>query len=317
MSRESSNPTEPRDRDDSTARRAVSRTGRRRGTTTDADVLSWLRSRAHPLVTLEPGSGTADLDPLREAWRGARVVGLGESTHGTREFFTLKHRIVRLLVEELDTTVFALEASEAAAEAVDGYVRRGVGDPAVALAGLRFWTWNTREMLDLLTWMRRHNAHAPVERQVRFVGIDPQRPEAAVDVVGDHVRRFAPAELAEAGSVLDDLRTPSLPTAPPLPGSTLQRISRLRDVVRSTADDSERGRAAVRHAGAVARWLAGPTLTRSHGAVVSWWHRFAFAPVSPGEQYDGLAYVHEGHPSTPCATQCATPTGNRSGTATW
>ena len=81
------------------------------------DLAGWLAGRAGRLDTLEPGAPVADLEPLRLALDGVRVVGLGEATHGTREFFLLKHRLLRFLVEELGYTVLAMEASVAAAEA--------------------------------------------------------------------------------------------------------------------------------------------------------------------------------------------------------
>lgn len=117
---------------------------------TDSEVQAWLSKRSTRLASLEPGAGFADLEGWAQVWSGTTVLGLGESTHGTREFFTLKHRLVEFLVVRMGLRVFAMEASESAASAVDDYVRSGIGDGATALAGLRFWTWNTREMLDLL-----------------------------------------------------------------------------------------------------------------------------------------------------------------------
>ncbi|MFI1068517.1 erythromycin esterase family protein [Streptomyces puniciscabiei] len=51
----------------------------------------------------------------------------------------------------------------------------GVREAAGALAGLGFWTWRTREMLDGVEWPRAHNRTVRRERAGRFVGIDPQR----------------------------------------------------------------------------------------------------------------------------------------------
>ncbi|SEL87282.1 erythromycin esterase family protein [Nonomuraea pusilla] len=142
------------------------------------DVTRWLSERAVPLPTLEPGSGTADLEPLRGVLGGVRVVGLGEATHGTREFFLLKHRLLEFLVEELGFTTLAFEVSASAARAVDAYVRGGPGDPVEALAGLGFWITHTAEMLAVVEWLRERNAGAA--RPVRFAGIDPQYPAASL-----------------------------------------------------------------------------------------------------------------------------------------
>ncbi|MFE6102896.1 erythromycin esterase family protein [Streptomyces laurentii] len=113
---------------------------------------------------------------------GVRVVGLGESTHGTAEFFRLKHRLVEYLVTAHGFRTFAMEASASAAPAVDAYVRGGgaAADGAAALAGLGFWIWRTREVLDLLDWLRAYNRGRSAAEQVGFAGIDAQRCAASV-----------------------------------------------------------------------------------------------------------------------------------------
>ncbi|MFB4262921.1 erythromycin esterase family protein [Nonomuraea sp. GTA35] len=142
------------------------------------DVTGWLAGRAVPIGSLGPGSGLAELGPLRDTLQGVRLVGLGEATHGSAEFFLLRWRLTEFLVKELGFTILAIEASAAAARAVDDYTRGGPGDPREALAGLGFWTLNTAEMLAVLEGLREHNRTAA--RPVRFVGIDPQYPGTAL-----------------------------------------------------------------------------------------------------------------------------------------
>ena len=76
-----------------------------------AEFLDWLCEHVVPLDTVAPITYNQDLAPLREMIGEARVVALGEATHGTSEFFTLKHRIVQFLAEEMDFTVFSIEAN--------------------------------------------------------------------------------------------------------------------------------------------------------------------------------------------------------------
>ncbi|MFC9238277.1 erythromycin esterase family protein [Streptomyces decoyicus] len=156
------------------------------------NIARWLTEHARPLGTLTPGGPHEDLEPLGDSLRDARIVGLGESTHGTREFFRLKHRIIEFLVREAGFTTLAMEASESAARALDAYVRHGTGDPARLITRLGFWTWRTEEMLDLVEWLRAHNRGLPENRQVRFVGTDPQRCADSVDAVDAFLRRVAP-----------------------------------------------------------------------------------------------------------------------------
>lgn len=149
----------------------------------DSAVVAALAEQVVDLDTVAPGADATDLAPLREVFAGRRVVGLGEATHGTREFFQLKHRLLRFFVEELGVPLFGLEANFSETLAVDRYVRRGEGDPEAALEGIYFWTWNTEEVLALIGWMRAFNADRPPEDRVRFYGFDAQFTRGAADAV--------------------------------------------------------------------------------------------------------------------------------------
>ena len=64
-------------------------------------VTKWLSGNVIPLKTVEAGHGFADLQPLKKVLKSARLVGLGEATHGSREFFQMKHRMLEFLVKEM------------------------------------------------------------------------------------------------------------------------------------------------------------------------------------------------------------------------
>ncbi|HWM86747.1 MAG TPA: erythromycin esterase family protein, partial [Kofleriaceae bacterium] len=162
-----------------------------------AAVVDWVRENAIPLLSVEAGHGFDDMKPLRRLIGGARIVALGEATHGTREFFQMKHRMLEYLVSELGFTVFAIEASFPESEVVDDYVMTGRGDPAAALAGMHFWTWDTHEVRDLIEWMRQWNADPSHRRKVRFYGFDMQFSVAARDSLLRFLDRADPTYAAE------------------------------------------------------------------------------------------------------------------------
>lgn len=101
-----------------------------------------------------------------------RIVGLGEGTHGTSEYFKMKSRLIRYLVQEQNFTLIGFEAFLLECEAINQYILNGKGDPRQALRGLMFWCWNTEEVLELIEWLRIYNQTAT--RKVKFVGIDGQ-----------------------------------------------------------------------------------------------------------------------------------------------
>lgn len=107
-------------------------------------VESWVKTAAHPLNSITPVARFDDLRPLRTILRDARVVGLGEVTHGSREFFQVKHRVLEYLVMELGFTHFAMEIDQGAAEKINAYVGGGIGDAAALLREQGMWQWQTR-----------------------------------------------------------------------------------------------------------------------------------------------------------------------------
>lgn len=141
-------------------------------------------------ATAVAGSGFADLAGLREIVGDARIVSLGESTHGTRECFQMKHRLLELLVEEMGFSIFAIEANMPEAYALSEYVIHGKGDPKKLIDGMYFLVWNTQEVLDMVEWMREWNVRNPPETgkpRLQFTGIDMQTPDVAWSIAGDFI----------------------------------------------------------------------------------------------------------------------------------
>ena len=168
-------------------------------------VTGWLGERAIPLAGVRAGAGSDDLQPLKSLLQGVRVVGLGEATHGTREFFQFKHRMLEFLVKEMGFTIFAIEASYPACWNVNEYVLTGKGDPAAALASQGFWTWDTNEVADMIAWMREYNKTAAPDRKVRFLGYDIQHLGRVMTVVTAFLERLDPGAVPMARAALEPM----------------------------------------------------------------------------------------------------------------
>jgi len=156
------------------------------------EVVAWIGAHAIPLATAEAGHGFDDIAPVAKLIGKARVVGLGEATHGTREFFQLKHRVLEYLVAKQGFTVFAIEANQPECRAINEYVLHGTGDPRAALDGIYFWTWNTEEVLAMIEWMRAWNADPTHAKKIQFLGFDMQTSKVAYDTVAAYLNKVSP-----------------------------------------------------------------------------------------------------------------------------
>lgn len=145
-----------------------------------AEVIDWVRANAVALASADPTSSDHDLAPIGEMVGNARIVSLGEATHGTREFFQLKHRLLRYLATHKDFSLFGIEASCPDCMAVDEYGKGVRDDAETVLAGMRFWVWDTEEVLAQVIWLREHNDSVAPEHKVRWFGFDIQGSASAV-----------------------------------------------------------------------------------------------------------------------------------------
>lgn len=174
-----------------------------------ADALRALERAAHPLQSTEPGGRTTDLQALAAMIGDAKVAGLGEATHGSHEFFAMKERVFRHLVEEKGFTTFALEVSWTAGLQIEEYLQGGAGGARqVAKEALAGSPWEREEFVSLIAWMRRYNDRHP-GRKVHFMGNDvgaPRLGDAVFDRVVSHVRATHPQDLARLEGLYAGLR---------------------------------------------------------------------------------------------------------------
>jgi erythromycin esterase len=165
------------------------------------DVIMWLKKEANSFASISPDDDGADLQPFIDMVGDARVVVCGESTHGTHEFFTLKYRLFKLLVETKGFTLLAIEDGWVEADYINQYLLTGEGDVVSLLAGLRFWIWKTQEMLDLIRWMRSYNEQRGERPALQFFGLDMQ----SCDLVIMNVLTYIDEVDADASETFRDL----------------------------------------------------------------------------------------------------------------
>jgi erythromycin esterase-like protein len=141
----------------------------------------------------QPLTGTRrDFDSIVTAAGTARLVLIGEASHGTHEFYRIRAEITKRLIIEHGFSAVAVEADWPDAYRVNRYVR-GQGDDADAGEALadfkRFpqWMWRNADILDFVGWLRAHNDAAPNAR-VGFYGLDLYSLHASAEAVLSYLR---------------------------------------------------------------------------------------------------------------------------------
>lgn len=151
-----------------------------------------IRQAALQFSSEVPTSDISELDPLIPIIGNAKVVGLGEASHGTAEHFRMKHKLVRFLVEKMGFTVFAIEGNWPESDSANAYIQSGVGNPKDALRAMYFWTWQTEEIRDMLDWMKAYNADPSHPKKIIFSSYDMQTEVVAKDKVLSYLAAVAP-----------------------------------------------------------------------------------------------------------------------------
>ncbi len=159
------------------------------------NVVAAIERSALTLRSTEPEGSLRDLDVLGRMVKGTKVVGLGEATHGSQDFFRMKHRVFRYLVEEKGFRSFSLELPWSSGVRLNEYVLDGEGnlkDIAREEFQGSYRIWNNQDYLDLIEWMRDYNRQHPND-PVQFMGNDMgyAGPELYERVTG-HVARNHP-----------------------------------------------------------------------------------------------------------------------------
>lgn len=117
---------------------------------------------------------SANLEPLLARIGDARVVLLGEATHGTSEFYRMRENISRELIDRKGFNFIAIEADWPDAARIDRYVRHAGHRSARWSAFARFpaWMWRNQETRKFVDWLRARNTGLPKHERVALHGLD-------------------------------------------------------------------------------------------------------------------------------------------------
>jgi erythromycin esterase len=137
----------------------------------------------------------------------AKIVGLGEATHGTREFFRMKHRIFQYLVEHHNHKAFGFEADFAECIYLNNYVTKGEGDLLDLMKlYMHFWTWRTEEVQELLEWMKNYNMGKNDEEKIHYFGFDCQYTNLHPSLIREYLEPLLSSFWETASPILEQVK---------------------------------------------------------------------------------------------------------------
>jgi protein-L-isoaspartate(D-aspartate) O-methyltransferase len=155
-----------------------------------------IRQAAEPLPELDDPAFGAMFDRFAKA----RVVLLGEATHGTSEFYRARAQITRRLIEQHGFNIVAVEADWPDAARIDRYVRHKAVHVGSGPAFRRFpqWMWRNVEVANFVDWLRAHNAALHPDKHAGFFGLDIYNMNASIAAVIEYLDRLDPEAAAVA-----------------------------------------------------------------------------------------------------------------------
>lgn len=156
--------------------------------TSDAALAEAVAQVAEPFDAID----AADLGPLLQRIGDARVVLLGEASHGSSEFYRMRDRITRELIQHKGFSFVAIEGDWPDAVRIDQHVRgdQETADPWSGFARFPTWMWRNEEVRGFVDWLREHNQQAT--RPAAFRGLDLYSLYASIEAVLAYLDRVDP-----------------------------------------------------------------------------------------------------------------------------
>jgi erythromycin esterase-like protein len=155
----------------------------------------------HAAMWFEPT--TDGFDPLLESIGDARLVLIGEASHGTHEFYQIRAELTKALIARKGFNVVAVEADWPDAYRVNRWVRHASADTDAEAALRDFtrfprWMWRNRDVVEFLSWLHAHNASQTAGSRTGFYGLDLYSLHTSVEAVLTYLRKVDPAAAERA-----------------------------------------------------------------------------------------------------------------------
>lgn len=141
----------------------------------EEETIAWINQNSIKIEDENPDSELvifADNIPVKFAQ--ARIFGFGEASNHGKEFFDIKAKFFKYLVENQDVKAFIMEEAYQTEAPVNEWIGGGEGNINAIVGNFTILPWHCKEVVDLLKWMQDYNLNKPAAEQIRFYGMDIQ-----------------------------------------------------------------------------------------------------------------------------------------------
>lgn len=139
------------------------------------ETIDWITNNS---IEIEDSNPNSDLKIFENntpsKFANAKIYGFGEASHNTKEFFDLKAKFFKHLVKTQGLKTFIMEEGYQAESGINEWISGGKGEITTIAKNFNIGFWYTREIVNLLQWMRDYNQNKSEENKIRFYGMDIQ-----------------------------------------------------------------------------------------------------------------------------------------------
>ena len=170
------------------------------------------------------------------------LLSIGEAAHGCKEMQELKLSVFKEMVEKRGFTAFALEADYGECAEINRYIEGGEGSAEEMVQKFAFPIYHTKEMAELISWMREWNESAPEEKKVRFYGFDMQDPEGSYTFLKEYSLSHKLTSEEEFSKNLDCIKGENFSLNEKNAGEVIALLDSLKEKVEESPEEAQRER---------------------------------------------------------------------------
>lgn len=139
------------------------------------ETINWITNNS---IEIEDANPDSELKIFKKntpnKFINAKIYGFGEASHNTKDFFDIKAKFFKHLVKNQGVKIFIMEESYQAESGINEWISGGKGDIKTIAKNFNTGFWYSKEIVNLLQWIRKYNLNKTKENQIRFYGMDIQ-----------------------------------------------------------------------------------------------------------------------------------------------